>query len=55
MPFVLKYINQSGQACSQCSWKNRCLGCMIKPEDTNIYDILSNDFDIAIDWNNEFI
>ncbi|CDW80741.1 ubiquitin carboxyl-terminal hydrolase 11 [Stylonychia lemnae] len=58
-PFVLKYVKNQFQGeyqlCSHCDWTLKCFGCLVMPDDENIYQSLQSKSFIAIDWNHNFL
>jgi hypothetical protein len=53
-PFVLRKLNNTGAACSECNWLKACLGCAIPFDNKTISKSLSNNDSVAIDWNPDY-
>jgi len=49
-PFVLRYVNSGGHACSFCKWNSNCYGCGIHANDEPITYLIREPF-LAVDWN----
>jgi len=45
LPFIIKYVNQTGNQCSLCHWTSRCLGCTLLPTNSTDCELMpSNEY-----------